>query len=44
MGWMLDRVGRAIARYLQKPARGYEPSRRAIRRHYKHRCSRVTCC
>ncbi len=25
MGWMLDRVGRAIARYLQKPARGYEP-------------------
>jgi hypothetical protein len=25
MDWMLDRVGRAIARYLQKPARGYEP-------------------
>src|SRR5262249_2864045 len=25
MGWMLDRVGRAIARYLEKPAQGYAP-------------------
>ena len=25
MTWMLDRVGRLIARYLQKPASGYEP-------------------
>src|SRR5215475_88304 len=25
MGWMIDRVGRAIARYLERPAPGYEP-------------------
>ena len=25
MTWMLDRVGRHIAAYLQKPASGYEP-------------------
>ena len=25
MGWMLDRVGRVIARYLERPAPGYEP-------------------
>jgi hypothetical protein len=25
MGWMLDRVGRAVARYLERPAPGYEP-------------------
>jgi len=25
MTWMLDRVGRHIAAYLQKPATGYEP-------------------
>ena len=25
MGWMLDGAGRAIARYLDKPAKGYEP-------------------
>jgi hypothetical protein len=25
MEWMLDRVGRLIARYLQRPASGYEP-------------------
>src|SRR5262245_27510230 len=25
MGWMLDRVGRSIARYLERPAPGYEP-------------------
>ncbi len=25
MGWMLDDVGGAIARYLEKPAQGYEP-------------------
>jgi hypothetical protein len=25
MGWMLDRVGRAIALYLERPAPGYEP-------------------
>ena len=25
MGWMLDDVGSAIARYLEKPAQGYEP-------------------
>jgi hypothetical protein len=25
MGWMVDGVGRLIARYLDKPARGYEP-------------------
>ena len=25
MGWVLDRFGSAIARYLEKPLRGYEP-------------------
>ena len=25
MSWMLDGVGRVIARYLQKPVHGYEP-------------------
>jgi len=25
MGWMLDRVGRVVARYLERPAPGYEP-------------------
>lgn len=25
MGWMLDNIGRAIARYLERPAKGYEP-------------------
>src|SRR5262245_17113254 len=25
MGWMIDRVGRTIARYLERPAPGYEP-------------------
>ena len=25
MGWMVDRVGRLLARYLEKPALGYEP-------------------
>lgn len=25
MGWMVDRVGRMLARYLDEPARGYEP-------------------
>lgn len=25
MGWVLDRFGQAIARYLEKPAAGYEP-------------------
>ena len=25
MGWMADRVGRMIARYLEEPERGYEP-------------------
>jgi Permuted papain-like amidase enzyme, YaeF/YiiX, C92 family len=25
MGWMVDRVGRVIAHYLDKPARGYQP-------------------
>jgi hypothetical protein len=25
MGWMVDGVGRVIARYLEKPAQGYEP-------------------
>ena len=25
MSWMLDGVGRVIARYLEKPAQGYEP-------------------
>jgi hypothetical protein len=25
MGWMLDRVGRVVARYLERPAAGYEP-------------------
>ncbi len=25
MGWMIDRVGRMLARYLEKPAAGYEP-------------------
>ena len=25
MGWALDRFGTAIARYLEKPLRGYEP-------------------
>src|ERR687896_589815 len=25
MGWMLDRIGRSIARYLERPAPGYEP-------------------
>lgn len=25
MGWVLDRVGQVIARYLEKPAAGYEP-------------------
>jgi len=25
MGWMLDRVGRAVARYLERPTPGYEP-------------------
>src|ERR1700730_5744892 len=25
MGWMLERVGLLIARYLEKPAPGYEP-------------------
>lgn len=25
MGWMLDRVGRAVARYLDRPEPGYEP-------------------
>ena len=25
MKWMLDRIGRLIAAYLQKPAAGYEP-------------------
>src|SRR5262245_60578530 len=26
MGWMVDRVGRMLARYLAKPVHGYEPS------------------
>ncbi len=26
MGWMFDRVGRCIARYLERPIAGYEPS------------------
>ncbi len=25
MGWMLDAVGRAVARYLDQPEPGYEP-------------------
>src|ERR687883_2004917 len=25
MGWVLDRVGRVVARYLERPAPGYEP-------------------
>jgi hypothetical protein len=25
MGWTLDNIGRAIARYLERPAKGYEP-------------------
>ena len=25
MGWMLERVGRVVARYLERPAPGYEP-------------------
>ncbi len=25
MTWMLDRAGRLIAAYLQRPAEGYEP-------------------
>jgi hypothetical protein len=25
MAWMMDRVGHVIARYLEKPAAGYEP-------------------
>src|SRR5215471_13327472 len=25
MGWLIDRVGRAVARYLERPANGYEP-------------------
>ena len=25
MGWMVDRVGRLLAHYLEKPVRGYEP-------------------
>jgi hypothetical protein len=25
MGWMLDTVGRAVARYLDQPEAGYEP-------------------
>ena len=25
MGWMVDRVGRMLAHYLEKPVPGYEP-------------------
>src|SRR5215216_1080160 len=25
MGWMIDHVGRTVARYLERPAPGYEP-------------------
>jgi hypothetical protein len=39
---MLHSIGRAIARYLEKPVQGYEPFTRAIRRDYENRWSRVT--
>src|ERR687883_1822830 len=31
MGWVLDRVGRVVARYLERPAPGYEPFTPSVR-------------